>query len=162
MDKKILERHIENGLSLRQIGNAEGKSLSAIRHWVKKFDLKTKHLQFSRREAVERGCITCGETDPEKFYGHSRSMCKNCHAKDSFRRQRANRTRGIEYLGGECKNCGFKGCDASFDFHHRVPAEKADNFIRHKTWSWEHLKSELDKCDLLCANCHREHHFLND
>lgn len=44
------------------------------------------------------------------------------------------------------------------DFHHREPENK--NFrisnAMSRTMSWERIIEEIDKCDLLCANCHRE------
>lgn len=46
-----------------------------------------------------------------------------------------------------------------FEFHHKDPSEK-DFGIAEKghTISEVKMKSELDKCVMLCANCHREEH----
>lgn len=70
--------------------------------------------------------------------------------------------KAIEYKGGKCIKCGYDKCYAAFDFHHRNPLEKefSWHFMRRK--SWDTIKTELDKCDLLCANCHRETHLDND
>jgi len=65
----------------------------------------------------------------------------------------------IEYLGGKCMICGYNKCAEAMDFHHRGTTKK--NFgIADKgyTRSWVKVKSELDDCYLLCANCHREIH----
>jgi hypothetical protein len=43
------------------------------------------------------------------------------------------------------------------EFHHLDPNEK-DFSIGGKSWSLERLKKEVDKCILICANCHRELH----
>jgi len=71
-------------------------------------------------------------------------------------RRRKLRERAIAYLGGECQNakCRFKGGAAAYDFHHPDPLEK-DFTISKKMTSWEKIKPELDKCVLVCANCHR-------
>jgi hypothetical protein len=65
----------------------------------------------------------------------------------------------IAYKGGACEQCGYGRRIDAFDFHHRDPAEKdftmSDGGL---TRSWEKVKAELDKCALLCANCHREIH----
>ena len=46
-----------------------------------------------------------------------------------------------------------------YDFHHRNPLTKSFGIGSHKTTvSWERLKIEVDKCDLLCKNCHAELH----
>ncbi len=63
----------------------------------------------------------------------------------------------LEYKGGKCKMCGYNRCPAALELHHINKSEK--NFgIGDKgyTRSWEKVKAELDKCILLCANCHRE------
>jgi hypothetical protein len=65
----------------------------------------------------------------------------------------------IEYKGGKCQRCGYnKPIPSVYDFHHRNPEEKEFS-ITAKTISFEKLKAEADKCDLLCANCHREVHY---
>ena len=63
----------------------------------------------------------------------------------------------IKYKGGRCEICGYCRYQGALDLHHRNPKEK--NFgIAQKgyTRSWEKTKAELDKCVLVCANCHRE------
>lgn len=64
--------------------------------------------------------------------------------------------KAVEYKGGACKLCGYKRCIASLDFHHRDPSTKKFGISQSKGRSWDKIKEELDKCDLLCANCHRE------
>ena len=61
----------------------------------------------------------------------------------------------VEYKGGKCIVCGYSRCANVLDFHHLDPTEK-DFSIGGKTIAWEKLKAELDKCVLVCANCHRE------
>lgn len=64
----------------------------------------------------------------------------------------------INYLGGSCRNCGYNKCVAALDFHHRDSKNKEFNITGGNMRSFPKLISELDKCDLLCANCHRELH----
>ena len=63
----------------------------------------------------------------------------------------------VDYKGGKCKRCGYDKYPEVLDFHHRDPIEK-DFQISDKGWSFERLKKELDKCDLVCKNCHEEIH----
>ena len=65
----------------------------------------------------------------------------------------------LEYKGGKCERCGYNKCKNALEFHHIDPKEK-DFGIGDKgyTRSWEKIKIELDKCILVCANCHREIH----
>ncbi len=66
---------------------------------------------------------------------------------------------GVEYLGGKCIKCGYNKCIAALEFHHRNPSEKEFNISRYQNLSWMKILTELDKCDLLCSNCHRELHY---
>ena len=65
----------------------------------------------------------------------------------------------IEYLGGKCQICGYRNCIEALDFHHRDPKEKEFGLSQKGlTRSWEKTRKELDKCILICSNCHREIH----
>ena len=63
----------------------------------------------------------------------------------------------IEYKGGKCELCGYNKCTSALHFHHLNPNEK-DFSISGKSLSFEKLKSEVDKCVLVCSNCHSEIH----
>ncbi len=65
--------------------------------------------------------------------------------------------RAIAYKGGGCRYCGYSKCVRSLQFHHRDPSQK-DFGISTSIRSWKRVKAELDKCDLVCANCHGEVH----
>lgn len=66
----------------------------------------------------------------------------------------------VEYKGGSCIKCGYNKCIEAMHFHHVNPKEK-DFSISGKTMSFDKMKIELDKCILVCSNCHAEiHHEL--
>jgi hypothetical protein len=68
----------------------------------------------------------------------------------------------IEYKGGKCQRCGYcKDFASVYHFHHRDASQK-DFTISSKTWALERLKAEVDKCDLLCGNCHSEVHEIEE
>lgn len=76
--------------------------------------------------------------------------------------KRERKELAIRYLGGYCQKCLQIFHPACFEFHHRNPIEKDRDPSKMLSLSWERLKTELDKCDLLCANCHRlTHHMEN-
>lgn len=60
-----------------------------------------------------------------------------------------------------CQRCGYSN-PCALDFHHRDPSTKEFD-IAQKAWSVseERLIAEIEKCDVLCANCHREEHCNN-
>jgi predicted transcriptional regulator len=66
---------------------------------------------------------------------------------------------GVEYLGGKCIVCGYDKCIWALQFHHRNPKEKDFTISTYSNLGWEKIKKELNKCDLLCSNCHDELHY---
>lgn len=85
-------------------------------------------------------------------------ICKKCDSKRHRLRKRELKEKSVEYKGGKCIYCGYDKCLRSLDFHHRDPKEK--DFPISSFWSSfnEVVKEELDKCDLVCSNCHGEIH----
>lgn len=61
-----------------------------------------------------------------------------------------------------CADCEVRYEHAEvYDFHHRDPLDKAGGMTSGEHLlgrSWERARRELDKCVLLCANCHRIRH----
>lgn len=74
-------------------------------------------------------------------------------------RRKKIRQSAIGYKGAKCCICGYNKCEEALEFHHLDSTQK-DFGISDKgyTRSWSKVKKELDKCLLLCANCHREIH----
>jgi hypothetical protein len=63
------------------------------------------------------------------------------------------------YKGGKCMICGYDRSLEALDFHHLDRSQKGFGISsKGLTKSWEKIKKELDKCILICANCHREVH----
>jgi len=82
-------------------------------------------------------------------------------SKATHKRRLKVRIKAILYLGGKCIRCGHTGNAATFEFHHRDPSKKDFGISTGNTNSWEKVKKEVDKCDLLCSNCHREIHYTS-
>ena len=75
------------------------------------------------------------------------------------KRRKMIKAMAIEYKGGKCCICGYKKCNTALDFHHKNDREKSFGLsVRGLTRSWVRTKAEIDKCILVCANCHREIH----
>lgn len=66
----------------------------------------------------------------------------------------------IAYKGGKCEVCGYnKDCPSCYDFHHPDPTQKSFGIsAKGITRKFSELKAEVDKCQLLCKNCHGEIH----
>lgn len=63
----------------------------------------------------------------------------------------------INYKGGQCQKCGYKKCNTALEFHHLDPSKKEFG-LSGLSIKFETIKPELDKCIMVCANCHRELH----
>ena len=73
------------------------------------------------------------------------------------KRRRRLKTLAIAYKGGRCQVCGYNKYQGALDLHHLNHAEKGFGIAdKGYTRSWGKVKAELDKCVLVCANCHRE------
>ena len=72
-------------------------------------------------------------------------------------RRREKKDRIIQMLGGVCMDCGqsFPGRPEVFDLDHRDPFDKIAGVARLIGSRWETIADEVEKCDLVCANCHR-------
>ena len=84
--------------------------------------------------------------------------CKECRKDAVLDIRRRNKIRLVEYKGGKCERCGYDKCIDALEFHHLNPDEKDFGLSCGDTRSLEKLKSEVDKCIMVCANCHREIH----
>lgn len=89
------------------------------------------------------------------YQGKNRSRCGSCNTK--IRRFRA-KAAAVKHLGGKCTECGWKGDQAAFQFHHTEPNKKDFIIGNVANKNWEKIKTELNKCILLCANCHSIKH----
>ena len=103
-------------------------------------------------------CTKCGETNPDNFTKGRYTECKKCRARYNTYKGDKNRIKAIQYLGGKCKCCGYDKFPCSLDIHHKDPLQKDPNFKHKRGWSWDRLKEELEKCILLCRNCHTAFH----
>lgn len=72
--------------------------------------------------------------------------------------RRKLKKRCITYKGGSCIICGYSRSINALQFHHRNPDQKDFQISSSKTTRWEVVVNELDKCDLVCSNCHHEIH----
>lgn len=104
-------------------------------------------------------CKIHGETE---FSNNKRPRCKKCASLAVSNRRRKIKQLAIDYKGGKCEKCGYNKYVGALDFHHLDPNKKGFGIgNRGHCNSWDKVKVELDKCILVCANCHREIHSEN-
>ncbi len=109
-------------------------------------------------------CSKCKEEKPfsefhfDKYNENYRSFCKPCDHKRVTDYQRANKQICLDYKGGKCQICGYDKYNGALEFHHTDPEQKDFNLSDFSVYNLNNIKKELDKCVVLCANCHREVH----
>lgn len=117
-------------------------------------------------------CRKCSVTLPanlfikNKFAKHGyRKECSECHQKLIKDRRRRIKNLWIKEMGGCCQNCGFEKWIGSLQFHHikwewrNKDENKIDpNVVMYRKYNEKQIRLELDKCCLLCSNCHSAIH----
>lgn len=113
-------------------------------------------------------CSKCNQKKPLSDYHKNgfnnngeqkyRGYCKDCANEIEKQRYREKKT-FTEQFKCCCAKCGDSRTWV-LDFHHNNPDEKEFTIGKLKKSSFEIIKKEIDKCTVLCANCHREFHYL--
>ena len=168
MDRLTLDEYVKLGYSQRKIAEELNVSQTTIRYYLGKYNIKTNPHAFNRPKIAEgdKFCVTCKQVKILSEFHFSRkenrfrSICKKCATDSVLSRQRAFKQKCLEYKGNTgCIRCGYNKSNVALEFHHRVPSEKEFNLSNFKLYKFiDVVKTELDKCDVLCSNCHREVH----
>lgn len=133
-------------------------------------------------------CSQCGEEKSlSEFYSSKKSgyqskckLCKKKYCKVHYEQNKktyinkaalykAERTKRLQEIKAEkgCLLCGEKE-PVCLDFHHRdfegtmyQGVSKSKEFgvaSKGRDWSWERVLKEIEKCDVVCKNCHAKIH----
>ena len=114
----------------------------------------------------EKVCGKCGKSFIVKDNAFNRRYCYDCvpsTLKSGAQNRQIIKQWALEYKGSKCEKCGYNKCSEALEFHHKNQEEKDFNLSdRNLILDWQEIKKELDKCILVCANCHREIHAKGD
>jgi predicted transcriptional regulator len=159
MEKQILECLIEKLYSTYEIAQELSCSQTNVMYWLKKHDLKTKY------DGNEKECPKCKLTkNLDEFYSRRGKnggsvYCKECSKDEGKERFRRFKKKCVDYKGGKCEKCGYDKYIGALQFHHLEPAKKEFSLSKVRSHEFnDKIKIELDKCILVCANCHFEIH----
>ncbi|MDX1993539.1 MAG: hypothetical protein SF029_14210 [bacterium] len=106
-------------------------------------------------------CITCGKDLEEGYMRFCSMRCRNGYYQSYEMQQRRGVERKLEFvnkLGGKCKHCGYRKNLAGLAFHHTRGKSYRLDLRSIANRSMKSLLAELEKCELLCHNCHAELH----
>lgn len=108
-------------------------------------------------QAVEMECKVHGVTT-FSVYKSGSPRCRKCGVERVTKWRRETKKRAVEHKGGKCTICGYSKCLQALTFHHKDPDSKEFKISSGNIRSWKKIQVELDKCDLVCLNCHAEIH----
>ena len=177
MKDKIIEM-VKSGLTYKQISKELGCSLSTISYHCKSEGIVSKNISKKMDDSmiqkikdlydIEKSSLKVAKIlgvakttvlryiETKEFL--SESEVKKSKVQSVIYWRKKAKIKLVEYKGGKCEKCGYDKCIDALEFHHLNPDEK-DFTIGGKSWSFEKLKKESDKCILVCSNCHKEIHY---
>ena len=135
------------------------------RYYVRKILFGHKYKEYNKI------CLNCGDNFKTKF--NSKKFCKNECLKTAKKEYLKNRNynyenlikwridkkqKAVNYKGGCCIICKYNRSLSALEFHHLDPSKKDFAISKYVNIEFHKIKKELDKCILLCSNCHREIH----
>jgi len=166
--KDRLEALVDAGMSTSEIAAATDRSKTSVRHWLRKYRLKTRRSAGSRprettlaarAQGLSEVLLSCPRHGEVSHVRDSRGSfrCRRCRAEAVVRRRRRVKQILVEEAGGRCRLCGYDGSPVALEFHHLDPREKEFGVAsRGVARSLNRVRAEVRKCVLLCSNCHAE------
>lgn len=116
-------------------------------------------------------CNTCRQELPQTlqyFYSNGytpkgtrklKPNCKSCEQKNKYSRYYSIMQKVFGTV--QCEICGYDRVLHALELHHLDPSEKELEPSQMKSFQEDTIVQEMKKCQLLCANCHREAHYIN-
>jgi 5-methylcytosine-specific restriction endonuclease McrA len=88
----------------------------------------------------------------------------NKEERNEYQRRRRDKRKDllIQKFGNKCCDCGKTFHKAAYDFHHINPLEKKFEIAPSLDRNWNVILEEIEKCVMLCSNCHRVRHYNED
>lgn len=179
MNKSLKEKIIElynNGFSYNSISKKLSCSKGTINYHLssfvkKRYDNKKlliekikNNLPENRKKLLQLYGDVLTKREIQYFYStfykiENKGTKSNCIPKEYYKNRRLNLKKElVEYKGGKCEICDYDRCIKALEFHHLDPNKKDFAISNCGLKDIVKLKKEVDKCALLCSNCHREVH----
>ena len=181
-DLKIsIIRLLKRGKTYREIGKQVNCAHSTVAYWSHKSGIQSKNIPkvFTKQKLKDFAVFYSKHSAQAtaSYFGISKTtILRHCPKKKrkllskkelDYRNyyrvkliRQERKIAAIAYKGGKCELCGYNKCIASLDFHHKLSTKKSFALSDSRQYlKWSKVLKELDKCLLVCANCHREIHY---
>lgn len=115
-------------------------------------------LQCSPFKMHNRSSIEPFSTQPKPNWKSYTAEQKEQVKKSLYKKAYARKLLLIQEKGGGCEACNYSKSIRALTFHHKEPSLKLFGLSLNNLWSktLEEIKTEAEKCSLLCMNCHAE------
>jgi transposase len=168
IERERLIELVGRGMTIAEIAEEVGLSKGAVRHWLGRYGLQTRHLRSRRsgprgrdvtqadRLTVTMTCVHHGESE-FLLEGRGAYRCKRCRSEAVSSRRRTLTAMLVGEAGGRCCLCGYDRHIGALHFHHVDRGTLGINASARGIASRvDTLREEARKCVLLCSNCHAE------
>lgn len=107
----------------------------------------------SRSTGIGSRCKPCARLESRNWAKRNRDKCNEWGRASSIRIRERNHNKLYDFLSmAVCEDCDIDN-PLVLEFHHVT--DKDYNVAQIMHWSWERILEEINKCIILCANCHR-------
>lgn len=155
-----LEERARRGATLSEMAEALDRNASTIRYWLERYEIERLRPRRRRPNCgngarfATFGCKRHGRTE-FVLEGRGYYRCKRCRSEAVARRRRTIKRQLVEEAGGACALCGYERWHGALQFHHVDAAVKEFHLAQGGySRSIARSRAEMEKCVLLCANCH--------
>jgi len=94
-----------------------------------------------------------------KGVNYYRHKCIQCYSKQKTKEAQKRMSKFKEYKKTlKCNRCGYNDYRA-LEFHHPIDDKEGQPCIIARQRSWKNVLEELNKCEVVCSNCHRIEHY---
>ncbi len=129
------------------------KQCATCREWKKEDDFNWRFKSLGIRHPT---CRECHKPFRKNWYENNKKRHLQQVKERKHEARNAAREFVYNYLSTHpCAECG-EANPVVLEFHHREGKEKAISEMVGGGYPIETIRSEIDKCDVLCANCHRK------
>lgn len=110
----------------------------------------------TKKDGLQNFCRNCQHIKFRQYYSDNKKHHRSVVMSNTKKRVARVRSFVVEYLKEHpCVDCGTSDIRV-LEFDHLPEFAKANEVSRmiHSGCGWETVKSEIDKCEIRCRNCH--------
>jgi len=146
------KREMINDIGLEQSKKLNSDEIELLKEYYKTHTIEETSKKF------EVSISTVKKYSNKKFKDRTEDDRKKANYNHVKTFRKRTKEKAVEYKGGKCSICNYDRCVSALEFHHLEPSKKDFTLSQSMNIAWNKVKEELDKCILVCANCHREIH----